>query len=117
MQGETRQRPDLLLELLTGGLERAYHETLKRSQFGPRDQHADNTLVVAVYLPLMPMNTSSYEKYQVPPRLGTTRFSTLSFVLRKAEMAIALTSAEWQWLERHQLSVAIDVISESPRVL
>ncbi len=56
------------------------------------------------------MNTAYYEKYQIPPSLGTTRCSTLSFVLRKAEMAIALTAAEWQWLERHQLSVAIDVI-------
>lgn len=100
---ETRQRPGLLLELLARGLGRRYIRAL--------DRHADNTHGIAIFLSQLPMNASLYEKYRVPPTYSTTRFSTLSFVLRKAEMAIALTAAEWQWLEKQQLSVAIDVIS------
>lgn len=56
------------------------------------------------------MDSGLYEKYLVPEDQGRAPLTPLSFILRKAEMSINLAAAEWQWLEKRQLTAVIEII-------
>jgi tetratricopeptide (TPR) repeat protein len=52
-----------------------------------------------------------YEKYKIG-NLPESQLSPLSYILRKAEVGLNLTDAEWHWLVEHQLNETSEVISD-----
>ena len=56
------------------------------------------------------MTTDIYKKYKVKTYQEIPGGNPLSFILRKAELGKNLTTPEWEWMERHQLTDAINII-------
>lgn len=56
------------------------------------------------------MTTSLFEKYNIPSGYSTNPLSTLSFILRKAELGKRLSKSEWQWLNSQNLPEASQLI-------
>lgn len=55
-----------------------------------------------------------YLKYKID-NLHESALSPLNFILRKAELGINLTDAEWFWLIEHQLNETTEIITEQER--
>ena len=52
-----------------------------------------------------------YIKYKIG-NFPECHLSPLSYILRKAEVGLNLTDAEWHWLVEHQLNETNEVISD-----
>lgn len=56
------------------------------------------------------LNEKLKEKYQATAYSSEVPRNPLSYILRKAEMGLALKSIEWEWLEQQQLQKTIEII-------